>query len=121
MIAWDVIHRNGFIQREDALEPAVVCFVPVHGISKNPHVNRLCKYVLDVRHLVSAIVHHVSQENHHVRIEPLRSPPALPHIEVHNALAYPHKPCWPIRVRPVVEHLRVRYEQNVRGSVPSCL
>ncbi|OJT07140.1 hypothetical protein TRAPUB_2006 [Trametes pubescens] len=64
-------------------------------------------YSLFVRHVYSAVVHHVTKKYNLFWIASQHGTPALPDIQVHDELAQAHEPRWALRVRAVVKNLRV--------------
>ena len=140
MIAWYIVHRDRRRRREDRAETPDVFLVSaadVVGVKKKKikvgrgreglersgsgsssleRINTHALHSLHDMHVGEAAVHHISEEDDCVRTLALRDAPRLAQIHVDEDPGDGPEERAALRVRPVIENLRIGDEEDV-----SCL
>lgn len=139
MIAWYIVHRDRRRRREDRAETPDVFLVSAadvvgvkkkikvgrgreglersgSGSSSQERINTHALHSLHDMHVGEAAVHHISEEDDCVRTLALRDAPRLAQIHVDEDPGDGPEERAALRVRPVIENLRIGDEEDV-----SCL
>jgi hypothetical protein len=116
MVAGDEVNQSLGRYTEYVLESVIVLFIS--GSSESVSVAQIR---MDQRPSLlvcggrPSTVHHVTQEDHNVWVFTERRTPALAQIEVNNQSSEISKCRGAVRIRAVVQDLRVGDKENMRG------